>query len=189
VAERSAGRPRDPEADNAILTAAFELFLERGLDGTSIEQVAKRAGVTRATVYRRFATKEDLLFSVIELPRTVAALDPERMAAAPPEETLKGWAALMSTPQSVLLLRRIVGASADNFELMRRYWELFIAPRRAVLYDVIRPGFPPGTDLSLVVDMVGGALFYRALTRPERNTPEELETYLYKVLHQVGYRP
>ena len=189
MAERSAGRPRDPEADHAILTAAFELFLERGLDGTSIALVARRGGLTRATVYRRFATKEELLFSVIELPRTVAALDPERMAVAPPEETLKGWAALMSTPESVQLLRRIVGASADNFELMRRYWDLFIAPRRAVLYEVIRPGFPAGTDLSLVVDLVGGALFYRALTRPEQNTPAELETFLHKVLHQVGYRP
>lgn len=189
MAERSAGRPRDPEADNAILTAAFELFLERGLDGTSIEQVARRAGVTRATVYRRFATKEELLFSVIELPRDVAALDPERMAVAPPEEMLKGWAALMSTAQAVQLLRRIVGASADNFPLMQRYWELFIAPRRAVLYEVIRPGFPAGTDLSLVVDMVGGALFYRALTRPEQNTQAELEAYLHAALHQVGYRP
>ncbi|WP_434452152.1 TetR/AcrR family transcriptional regulator [Lentzea sp. E54] len=189
MAERSAGRPRDPEADNAILTAAFELFLERGLDGTSIEQVARRAGVTRATVYRRFATKEDLLFSVIELPRTVAALDPERMAVAPPEETLRGWAALLSTEQSVQLLRRIVGASADNFELMRRYWTLFIAPRRAVLKDLLCPGFPPGTDLEVVVDVVGGALFYRALTRPEHNTAEALETYLLQVLHQVGYRP
>ncbi|SDP84397.1 TetR/AcrR family transcriptional regulator [Lentzea jiangxiensis] len=187
MAERSAGRPRDPEADTAILTAAFELFLERGLDGTSIEQVAKRAGVTRATVYRRFATKEDLLFSVIELPRTVAALDPERMAVAPPEETLKGWAALLSNGQSVQLLRRIIGTSADNFELMRRYWELFIAPRRAVLKDVVRSGFPPGTDLDVVVDMAAGALFYRALTRPEHNTPEELETYLHKVLLQLGY--
>ncbi|KOV75603.1 hypothetical protein ADL03_44865 [Nocardia sp. NRRL S-836] len=171
------------------MTAAFDLFLERGLDGTSIEQVAKRAGVTRATVYRRFATKEELLFSVIELPRTVAALDPERMAVAPPEETLKAWAALMSTPQTIQLLRRIVGASADNFALMRRYWELFIAPRRAVLYDVIRPGFPPGTDLSLVVDLVGGALFYRALSRPEQHSAAELEAYLHRVLDQVGYRP
>lgn len=189
MAERSAGRPRDPEADTAILTAAFELFLERGLDGTSIEQVAKRAGVTRATVYRRFATKEELLFSVIELPRDVVALDPARMAVSSEEEIIKGWAALMSTGEAVQLLRRIIGASADNFGLMRRYWELFIAPRRAVLKDLVRPGFPPGTDMDVVVDMAGGALFYRALTRPEHNTPDELETYLHKVLHQVGYRP
>lgn len=188
MAERSAGRPRDPEADNAILNAAFELFLERGLDGTSIEQVARRAGVTRATVYRRFATKDDLLFSVIELPREVAALDPERILVAPPEETIKGWAALLSTPASVQLLRRIVGASADNFELMKRYWELFIAPRRAALKEMLRPGFPPGTDLGIVLDMVGGALFYRSLTNPEQSTAAELETYLKSLLQHAGYR-
>lgn len=189
MAERSAGRPRDPEADNAILTAAFELFLERGLDGTSIEQVAKRAGVTRATVYRRFATKEELLFSVIELPRDIAALDPARMAVSPPEEIVTSWAALMSTSRAVQLLRRIVGASADSLPLLQRYWELFIEPRRAVLKDRLRTGFPPGTDMDVVMDLAGGALFYRALIHPEQYTPEELETYLHKVLHQVGYRP
>lgn len=189
MAERSAGRPRDPEADNAILTAAFELFLERGLDGTSIEQVARRAGVTRATVYRRFATKEELLFSVIELPRDIAALEPERMAVSSDEELISSWAALMSTGQAVQLLRRIVGASADNFALMQRYWELFIAPRRAVLKDRLRPGFPPGTDMNVVLDLAGGALFYRSLVHPEQQSAEELETYLHKVLHQVGYRP
>ena len=188
MAERSAGRPRDPEADNAILSAAFELFLERGLDGTSIEQVAKRAGVTRATVYRRFATKEELLFSVIELPRDVAALDPQRILVAPPEETIKGWAALLSTPASVQLLRRIVGASADNFELMKRYWELFIAPRRAALKEMLRPGFPPGTDLGIVLDMVGGALFYHSLTNPEQSTAAELEVYLRSLLRHTGYQ-
>lgn len=189
MAERSAGRPRDPEADTAILTAAFELFLERGLDGTSIEQVARRAGVTRATVYRRFATKEELLFSVIELPRDVATLDPARMAVAAPEEIVRSWAELMSTSQAVLLMRRIVGASADNFGLMRRYWELFIAPRRAVLIDRLRSGFPAGTDMDVVMDLAGGALFYRVLIHPERQSPAELETYLHEVLHQAGYRP
>jgi AcrR family transcriptional regulator len=189
VAERSAGRPRDPEADSAILTAAFELFLERGLDGTSIEQVARRAGVTRATVYRRFATKEELLLSVMELPRGVPALEPERIAAAPAEETVRAYAEMMSSSQAIRLLRRIIGASADHFGLMQRYWELFIAPRRVAMQEAMRPGFPPGTDLELVVDMLGGAFFYRALTRPELATAASLEAYLFAVLRQAGYRP
>ncbi|WP_158102583.1 TetR/AcrR family transcriptional regulator [Lentzea kentuckyensis] len=189
MAEQSAGRPRDPEADNAILTAAFELFLERGLDGTSIEQVARRAGVTRATVYRRFATKEDLLLSVMELARDVPELEPGRMAAASAEEIISGYAEMMSSSHAIRLLRRIIGASADHFGLMQRYWELFIAPRRVAMQEAMRPGFPPGTDLELVMDMLGGAFFYRALTRPELATRSSLEEFLFAVLRQAGYRP
>lgn len=189
MAERSAGRPRDPEADNAILNAAFELFVERGLDGTSIEQVARRAGVTRATVYRRFATKEDLLINVMELPRGLPSLEPARIAAAPVEETVRHYAEMMASAESVKLLRRIVGSSADHFGLMQRYWELFIAPRRAALQEAMRPGYPPGTDLSLVMDILGGAFFYRALTRPDLADAATLEAYLHAVLRQTGYRP
>ncbi|WP_439662231.1 TetR/AcrR family transcriptional regulator [Lentzea sp. HUAS TT2] len=189
MAERSAGRPRDPEADNAILTAAFELFLERGLDGTSIEQVARRAGVTRATVYRRFATKEDLLLSVMELPRGLPELDPERIAVTPVEDTVRAYAHMMSSSQAVLLLRRIIGASADHFGLVQRYWDLFIAPRRAAMQEAMRPGFPPGTDLSMVMDVLGGAFFYRALTRPDLADAASLEAYLLAVLRQAGHRP
>jgi len=51
---RRSGRPRDQKLDAAILAAGLELLIERGAADTSIEQAAKRANVTRATVYRRF---------------------------------------------------------------------------------------------------------------------------------------
>ena len=63
---RGRGRPRDPDIDTAILRAAFELFVERGIDGASIEQIAKRAGVGKLTVYRRWSSKEELLAQAIE---------------------------------------------------------------------------------------------------------------------------
>ncbi|MGV0659512.1 helix-turn-helix domain-containing protein, partial [Mycolicibacterium pulveris] len=46
------GRPRDPALDTAILTAALELFIAQGISAMSIEQVAKRAGVGKPTIYR-----------------------------------------------------------------------------------------------------------------------------------------
>ncbi|MFC7110976.1 helix-turn-helix domain-containing protein [Nonomuraea rubra] len=68
---RGRGRPRDPETDAAILRAALELFIERGVEGTSMEQIAKRAGVGKLTVYRRWSTKEDLIAQAVE--QTVSA--------------------------------------------------------------------------------------------------------------------
>jgi AcrR family transcriptional regulator len=59
------GRPRDPDADERILAAAVELMLEQGVDATTVDEVATRAGVGKATVYRRWASKEELALDAL----------------------------------------------------------------------------------------------------------------------------
>ncbi len=61
--ERRPGRPRDPELDQVILDATIELLCQEGFAGTSVEAVAERAGVSKATIYRRWPTREDLLLA------------------------------------------------------------------------------------------------------------------------------
>jgi AcrR family transcriptional regulator len=58
---RNAGRPRGPATDAAILQATIELLAEAGLRGTTVDAVAARAGVARATVYLRWPTRDALL--------------------------------------------------------------------------------------------------------------------------------
>lgn len=60
------GRPRDPETDSKITRAAAELLLLRGFDKTTVDEVAARAGVGKATVYRRWPSKEDLAVAAME---------------------------------------------------------------------------------------------------------------------------
>jgi AcrR family transcriptional regulator len=63
---RGRGRPRDPETDTKIIRAASELLLLRGFDKTTVDEVAARAGVGKATVYRRWPSKEDLAVAAME---------------------------------------------------------------------------------------------------------------------------
>jgi len=63
---RRRGRPRDPQADVRILDAAAELILARGFDSMTVDEVAARAHVGKATVYRRWARKEDLAVAAME---------------------------------------------------------------------------------------------------------------------------
>lgn len=65
VPHRKRGRPRDDAADDRILTAAADLFLARGYDAMTIDAVAMRARVGKATVYRRWASKEDLAAAAV----------------------------------------------------------------------------------------------------------------------------
>src|SRR5262245_60708414 len=57
----SRGRPRDADADARILRAAVELLTEVGAEATTMSAVIERSGVARATVYRRWPNREELL--------------------------------------------------------------------------------------------------------------------------------
>ncbi|MFZ1176429.1 MAG: helix-turn-helix domain-containing protein [Mycobacterium sp.] len=55
-----------PSARERILTAAYELFSRRGIRAVGTDEVIERAGVARATLYRHFATKNDLVLAVLQ---------------------------------------------------------------------------------------------------------------------------
>src|ERR1700751_2398381 len=59
------GRPRSEKAHKAILDAAAELLLARGLTAVSMDEVAARAGVSKATIYRWWPTKETLALDAL----------------------------------------------------------------------------------------------------------------------------
>ena len=65
TAYRRPGRPRSEQAEQAIIEATLDLFAEKGFEGVCVELVAARAGVGKATIYRRWANKEELLLAAL----------------------------------------------------------------------------------------------------------------------------
>lgn len=65
IAARRPGRKRDGSRDVVILEATLDVLADAGYDGTTIDLVAARAGAARATVYRRWATKLDLVADAV----------------------------------------------------------------------------------------------------------------------------
>ncbi|WP_197417680.1 TetR/AcrR family transcriptional regulator [Mycobacterium sp. GA-2829] len=61
------GRPRDPDVDQRALSAAVSIFGEDGWSGFTIDAVARRAGVGKASIYRRWPDKERLLTAALEV--------------------------------------------------------------------------------------------------------------------------
>ncbi|MFB4279777.1 MULTISPECIES: TetR/AcrR family transcriptional regulator [unclassified Nonomuraea] len=199
TAARGRGRPRDPETDAAILRAALELFVERGVEGTSMEQIAKRAGVGKLTVYRRWSTKEDLIAQAVEQavsadltpsPADVEALTPQEII----ERLLPAAAEMAATPAFRAMAARMMGSAVSHPQLMAVYWKHHILPRRELAVAMLRRAQKDGTvaadaDLDVLIDMMSGAVTWRVL-QPDPPDAAEMLDYLKAVYRQVGlYRP
>jgi AcrR family transcriptional regulator len=185
------GRPRSPEADAAILAAALDLLLERGIEATSIEQVARRAGVTRATVYRRFPDKTQLLVATIEAAYGNPPASPEIRDV---EHVLTGWAHALADPRQRRLLRRLYAATDDLPELAAAYRTRFGEHRDHARRQVFerardRGQLPADTDPDVLLDVLTGAVWQHLVSRQDTSTPDEVEGFLRAVLHHAGYRP
>ena len=76
---------RHLETKQLLVETAFDLFVERGFTNVSMEEVAQAAGVSRSTLYRRFPTKEDLVFAVPA--RWIVVFD-NAVEALPPDASL-----------------------------------------------------------------------------------------------------
>src|ERR687897_102301 len=63
--QRPAGRPREARADRAILAATLALMADRGVEDLRIDDVAEQAGVGKATIYRRFRSKDELVTAAV----------------------------------------------------------------------------------------------------------------------------
>jgi AcrR family transcriptional regulator len=165
------GRPRDPQADEAIIDATIALLTEEGFDRVSMEAVATRAGVGKATIYRRWPSKEALVIDAVAR-RSDPVPDPPPPGVypiAPIREqltTLLEGIAAMSRTGVGRLLPCMVGATVSNPALAAHYREQIIAPRRAKLAELLGRAVEHGVlredlDVDVAIDLVVGPLLYR----------------------------
>jgi AcrR family transcriptional regulator len=192
---RQAGRPRDPKLDTAILRAALQLLAEGGYDALTIEAVAAGAGVGKASVYRRFPGKEEL---VIE---AVASLTepPEVVEGSSVRDALltllEGVRRKSDSSLSGKIFPRLLGASADNPELLSGYRRQVLDPRRRRFLEVLQRGVDEGllrrdVDLDYAADLLVGPLLYRSLVRNQPPPGPDLTARLVDdVLVALGPRP
>jgi AcrR family transcriptional regulator len=165
---RKPGRPRSAEADQAIVAATVELLIENGYRGLRMEAVCTRSGVGKATLYRRFGSKEELVAHVVRhLNQGIAA--PDTGSLLGDWEALAGSViAAAKTTQSAVFLPRMLAESAGDPDLHRIFYENLVRRRRAALHEVLERAVARGEiradlDLELVIDVMTGPVVYRLL--------------------------
>lgn len=174
---RAPGRPRSVEADDAIVDAAIDLLVEDGFDRVSMDAVATRAGVSKATIYRRWPSKEALVIDAVAR-RTdpFPAVEPDGSVR---DRLVSLLEAILATSRSGVggLLPAMVGASVSNPALAACYRERIIEPRRIRIGDILRAGIAAGElradlDVELAIDLVVGPLLYRIVFPREALPPD-----------------
>lgn len=186
------GRPRSAEADQAIAEATMELLSEDGWAGLTMNGVAHRAGVSTATLYRRYSSKEDLVCAamraradVTETPDHGSLEADLRARLSKLVEKIRGDGGRMT--------QGLIGEVVRNPRLADLFRNTLFAAgrddlRRVLDRAVARGEIDEPEDVGLVDAVVVGPLFYRLLITGEPVTARVVDKLLPLVMTALGAR-
>jgi len=162
------GRPRDASVDAKVVEATLDTIHEAGLAGLSIEGIAARAGVGKATIYRRWASREELLVDVIASVAAAAGVPDTGDVRSDLVAVVTEMRAFMSDSRAGDVLPWLAGEIAGRTRLGTRYWEAVIAPKHAMIATVIERGIERGElradlDVGMAVDLIIGPVVIKRL--------------------------
>jgi AcrR family transcriptional regulator len=183
---RRVGRPRSMKAERAIIAAALDEFAEAGPQGLCIERVAAKAGVGKATIYRRWPGKEDLLLDAIAAMRLPL---PEPKGESVREDLatlLEAMGKESVDPRRARQFALLLGEGAAYPRLLERYLETVVEPRREVVRTVLRRGVATGelreeTNIEAAADLLTGAV----LARPRAGRERPDRAYARRVVDEL----
>ena len=188
------GRPRSAKAHEAILEAAAGLLLEHGLDAVSMDEVAARAGVSKATIYRWWPTKESLALDalytdwvgVAPVPKDTGSLRGDLL------ELLTPWACLVSAQPYARLIAALLAEGRTDPAFAAEYQRRIIGPRRdqarEIFHRAIERGeIPADLDLEVALDLIYGPIYHRLLQGHAPVTDSFVQTAVDLAL--TGIRP
>jgi AcrR family transcriptional regulator len=191
---RRRGRPRDPDVEPRIRRYAVQLLLERGFDGMTVDDVAEAAGVGKATIYRRWASKEQLandamtdLFD-IEIPDADTG-----SIAGDLRQVYTDALTLVNSERGLALIRLAVseaGRDERSAAIYHDFLERRIALTRAALERARARGEPVRrtVDPVLMVQWLAGVFVIRALTGERMPTPEDADYLVDITLRSIMER-
>jgi AcrR family transcriptional regulator len=165
---RAPGRPRSEESHQAIIRATLELLLEVGYGSLTMEGVRQRAGVGKATIYRRWASKEELV-------RDAIVFMHEDFTAADTGSLRGDYEAIAAQVRASAqragagtFMPRLLGEAVNDPQLHAIFYENLVRPRREALGSILRRAVDRGelrddVDLELMIDLFAGPPVYRML--------------------------
>jgi AcrR family transcriptional regulator len=171
------GRPRSEAARTAILRAALELLEARGFAVLSVDAIADRAQVGRATIYRWWPNKAAVVMDAFLTDTAPQMPFPDTGSAREDlRQQMRSVIRLFNLPRTSRPFVALIAESQHDQVLAQALRERFIASRRDTAKAVLARGVERGElradiDPDVTLDALYGALYYRLLISGERLTP------------------
>lgn len=166
---RSIGARRNPATEAAVVEAARDVLAEKGFAGFSVDEVARRAGAGKPTIYRWWPARADLLHAVYAAERSARVAPPEAGSLAGDLAALaRGLLSSWRNSPAGQALRGLVAEAQGSEAALLVLWEKFLpgwdAPIRAVLAEAARRGETDPADVETLAELYTGFLWRRLLT-------------------------
>lgn len=169
VTRTHSGRPRSDRLQRAILDAARELLIADGFDGLRLEHVAARAGVGKATIYRRWASKEELSLAVLEELASphIAIAETGDTRAELLAATMNALRAVTDTPFGPVI-EALLSQIAMNPLLGDPFRARVVQSRRDEVRGAISRGIARGdlrsdADINVATELLVGPVYFRLM--------------------------
>jgi AcrR family transcriptional regulator len=185
--KRSPGRPRSEQARVAILRSTLKLLGENGFSDLTIEAVAARARVGKATVYRWWPNKAALIADAFASSTTRKLHFPDAGSVYTDMSQQMRQLVKVFRSRRGRIVSAILGAGQSDRALIAAFRERFLWPRRQEAYATLRRGIVRGElrediDLDLLLDSLYGPIYMRFLIRHDKLTPDFIDRLCELVL-------
>jgi AcrR family transcriptional regulator len=183
------GRRRAEDVRHAALTAAAELLFGEGIRNVTFEKVAARAGVSKMTLYKWWASPGSLAFEAyFDASEETLAFPDTGDVRADLTAQLHSFVALLQSRGGAIA--ELIGAAQSDPELASALSERYVRPRRQLAVDRLAIARNSGqiredADLEAIVDQLWGACYHRLLMPAEPLTPEFTDRLLAHLLDGI----
>ncbi|MET0236522.1 MAG: TetR/AcrR family transcriptional regulator [Kibdelosporangium sp.] len=186
-----------PQITTAITEAALDELAEHGYGRLSMEAVAKRAGVGKSALYRRWPSKQDMVIAVLsEISVPAARTENTGSLRGDLRATLQAIHEWLAHPRIAMILPDLTAEAVRNPVLARAIETTIGRPRRALGAATLRRAIdrgelPAGTNLELALDLVAAPVYWRLSMRHVPIEPgylDDLTEHLLRALSGTDQR-
>ncbi|MBC2579129.1 TetR/AcrR family transcriptional regulator [Clostridium sp. DJ247] len=170
--DKKLGRPRSEKTKTDILTASYDLLIENGFGAVTVEKIAERAGVSKATIYKWWPNKAAVVIDSFLNATSVNLPIPDTGS------TINDMFIQVDNFVKFLMSRRgnviteIIGEGQFDPKLADIYRKSYFNPRRSISKEILERGISreelrKDLNIELTIDLIWGPVFYRLLITGE----------------------
>lgn len=170
--EKKLGRPRSEETKNDILEASYDLLIENGFAAVTVEKIAERAKVSKATIYKWWPNKAAVVIDgFLNATKTELPIPDTGSAIKDIFIQVDNFAKFLSNRKGNVITQ-IIAEGQHDIQLAEIYRKAYFTPRREISKQIIERGISRGElrknlNIGVCIDLIWGPIFYRLLITGE----------------------